>query len=708
MGIDTRQFIIGLLTLGALLLLFIGYTQLQNTPDLDTPPGAGPQEGAMNTISVPDQDGEVAGINVPIIEEVTFIHRGADGTIDREFGFAEKLHQIGNNWEVLKPFMKVYLPHLKCSLTADRGSLELESAAGRYTPKEAAFAGNVVIHIQPQIEDMFAESYIYMDNITFISDRSRFSSAGDLAVASDRLQLEGRGIELVYNDLLGRIQYLRLNHLQRLCVKSPPDKLLFTNKGWDLADQPSPGEGTPGPLPEDANNAVSPRPGTYYQCAFKGNAAVKTPEQLILARKMILLKDIFWPGAAVADFMDANLAGDDAEPCEPNHPQPVFKEANEPMMEVVITCDQGIDIVPMEVNQADITTSLQEDVLGDLKSLHMVDSTRDQALFVADAIHHSTRDQRTTASGPLALTFYTSPSPSAEVRRRLIPVQVTAQERAGYSDTANQIMFQGDCSCTLREQDANTVRQYTLEAPRLTIDLLDDKDRDTIAATTDLKCVRADGGGVSLRIISAQTSDRVPSETDLFNQAGKPIVGAEMLCEQCDYHAIPGQELITATGPGEIRLNNSQAQVTSGAGRPCYAFLRHFQDLRYNIQDNRIVADAGSQQMLFDYFPVVDGRYERHIKAQAEHLEILLIKTGTGEIDLANLIATGNVSYEDTRHQFTANGLSYDHSHYTMEMWGRENQPCYANGVPVKRIQFNLKTGQLNTELPGSGVSARK
>jgi hypothetical protein len=378
------------------------------------------------------------------------------------------------------------------------------------------------------------------------------------------------------------------------------------------------------------------------------------------------------------------------------------------MIDVVITCDQGIDIMPMDVNQARIEASIQEDVLGDIKSLQMVDGSKDQAVFVAGMIQHSTRDQHTTAAGPLTLTFYVSQPPSSETGRRLIPLKITAEQQATYSNTTQQIMFQGDCLCTLREQDPNTVQQYTLEAPRLTIDLLDDKDRSMIAATSDLKHVRADGGQVTLRIISAQRSERAISETGLFDPAGKPLVGADMSCAQCDYHAIPGEERITAIGPGNIRLNNSQAQGTSGAGQPCYAFLRHFQSLTYYLTDNRIEADAGSEQMLFDYFPVVDGRYERHIKAQAEHVEILLTKTRSGEIDLSLLKATGNVSYEDTKHQLTANGLLYDHADYTMEMWGHDNQPCYANGVAVNRIQFNLKTNQLKTELMGRRVSSRK
>ena len=139
--------------------------------------------------------------------------------------------------------------------------------------------------------------------------------------------------------------------------------------------------------------------------------------------------------------------------------------------------------------------------------------------------------------------------------------------------------------------------------------------------------------------------------------------------------------------------------------KPCWAVLDGFDTLRYFIRDNRIVADAGSQEKLrMDYIPAVDGRYDELVSAKASHVEALLYKLPSGQTELSTLTATGGIEFEDKDNQFVGSELFYDHQTEVVKVTGDESQPCYYNGVLVDGIEMNIRTGKVEAEIVGPGT----
>jgi len=138
--------------------------------------------------------------------------------------------------------------------------------------------------------------------------------------------------------------------------------------------------------------------------------------------------------------------------------------------------------------------------------------------------------------------------------------------------------------------------------------------------------------------------------------------------------------------------------------KPCYAFLREFETLEYFLRENRIVADAGSERLLIDYFPVVDGKYGRQIQAKAGHVVAFLTETADGQTELSTMTATGGIRYLDEENEFIGSELFYDHKKSVIKIKGDASQPCYLNGALVDGIIYDLKTGKVEAQISAPGV----
>ncbi len=122
--------------------------------------------------------------------------------------------------------------------------------------------------------------------------------------------------------------------------------------------------------------------------------------------------------------------------------------------------------------------------------------------------------------------------------------------------------------------------------------------------------------------------------------------------------------------------------------------MRNFDTLNYFLQENRVIADAGNEQILIDYFPVEQGRYGQQITATASHIEALLYETAEGKNELSTLRASGGISYAEKGIDFEGDKLFYDANKSLITAWSDGSQPCFLNGVPVDGIKYNLKTGR--------------
>ena len=454
---------------------------------------------------------------------------------------------------------------------------------------------------------------------------------------------------------------------------------------------------------------------------------VRTPKQKIHSLNHITLTDILWPksgfgrkgvapkdpnmpGAEVADAnvlsaSDPNRAA--AAVSLPEDANEVLSE--EDMWDIIITCDQGILISPADSNWTPESEGLIKPEVAQVLDVNMptfYEDVEDEGIFLAEDIAYNVQTKNAKAQGPVELTFYAADTNELDTQGHLIPINVTARKYGQFDANDNSIEFTDQCECILQKHDANNVvEEYRLEAPKIRIELVDEKDAQAIAARQDLKHIEAVGGGVTLGIFTrVNESNALP--TEFVPATGELLAGAEMTCESFECDPNEGHEIFTATGPGTIWLNNAKAVLGGSSNKkkePYYARLQGFETMKYYVADNLIKADASDPNVLqFSYFPVLD---DPNMEGQANHVEIHLVKTAAGQTEMGTLIATGNVSVTHGQNQFTGAFMSY--SHDTMRLIirpGEEGQLCTFNGMSYPGIDYNLTTGELKTSLSNISV----
>jgi hypothetical protein len=315
-------------------------------------------------------------------------------------------------------------------------------------------------------------------------------------------------------------------------------------------------------------------------------------------------------------------------------------------------------------------------------------------VFLAQRIDYYVLTGNTIASGRSELTFDVNDVGGAGNKEAAVPVKIIAHKKAEFLPALNQVIFEGDTLCTMLREDPNIQQKYTLSAPKLTVSLSRDK-----ASQADIEHLTADGGVVKLATVK--------------KAQGKLLGGIELKCLRFDYD--PGQQLFLAAGPpGIIKVDNSKIAVPKeklgrfSLRKRCYAVVRDFETLKYSLEANQIIADAGRGAILIDYFPIVQGRTGQQVKATAGHIEAGLIETASGQNELSSLSATDGITYEDEDKQFVGGEMFYDAGKSIITAWGDDSQHCLYNGVLVDGIRFDLKTGKVKVGKIIGGVLQRK
>ena len=733
-----RKLVIGFISLAVVLAIYLFYmlatylfySRTSKTPPIDTDAGAGFIDTVADS-NVGGFDSEKVGmlgdIGVGTMQKAYYFTLNKDDEVEREWGFEELLHKVRDIWEIEKPYMNIYRRNFKCYITADNGKVRVETAVGRSTPKDATFTGNVVVHILPEGLSDIKESYIYLDDIIFQSERSQLSTAGPIKYVSEDTRMLGTGMELVYDDQLERLEYLKILDLESLRTKSsqtgflpgakrPADKPADTSgrAKTQQPDEPAMASDKQEVQPTAARPEVeqrkaspeSSRRGEYYKCIFSKNVLIDSPEQLVFADEKLCINDIFWAKSSSGqpDKVDVDSGpaekdrggADDADAngvtvAKPNEPN----ESSEKFEDIVVTCDSGFVVVPKDSPRAlenPVKTGTGANDAG--KRLpDKFDQAKERTTFIARRVDYNAATGDTVVTGASELKFYTSDAVQTDPNQPAMPVKIVSQEQVTFLQALNRAIFEGDCVCTMLREDPNFQQQYTLLAPKLTIDL--PKDTKAKSSTTGIEHLRADGGLV--RLATVKTAK------------GKLLSGVEIKCYQVDYD--PGRALFVAAGPGVIKLNNSSVPEPNEQGgrfslrKPCWASVENFDTLKYFSEANRIIADAKPQEVLsIGYVPILKDGYGQAVKTTAAHIEALLTETAEGQTELLSLTASGGITYKDGDKEFVGSKLFYDAGKFLVTVQGDEFQPCYLNGNPVDAIEWDLKTDRIKADVVGPGA----
>ena len=691
MEFKRRKLFVWLISLGAVFAVYLLVNMLSGTPriKIDTA-GQYVEPGGELDGSV----GKVGDVGVGTVRTARFTNFNKQKQLEREFGFEKLLHVEADQWEIEKPYMNIFRSSFNCYITAETGTIQVEEgiAGGRPNLKDATLTGNVVIHILPQDRSKIQESFVYLDDIVYISDRSQFSTAGPVKFVSENAQMLGRGLELTYNQQLDRVEQLRIIHLDSLNLKTAPKSPAPSRA--DAGGVPKTGQ----PAQQQNSQQIDHKQDQGYRCLFSKNVVINAPEQLILAEQLFI-NNILRPKVSqddtdisqqvVASQSEASVSGKNAVPqAEPN------KLPDEQLVDIIVTCDDGIVVTPMDLPQAySGFVRLESDASGAGRAAAGFGTTGDRTSFAAERIDYDAVDGGTVASGPSQLIFAANIKAGQAAEQTTVPVKVTAQEKAVFLPASDEVIFEGNCVCTADvPADSGARQRYKLSAPRLTVDLSKSK-TDRLSAM-GFRHITGDGGIVKFATVKTEQS--------------RLIAGVEMKCQKFDYDS--AERIFTAAGPGLIKVDNSNIVPRRSRlnrislQRPCYALMRNFDTLRYLLDDNKIVASGASHSIDINYFPIVDGQYDQQITASAADIEAGLIENSAGRTELSTLSAAGGVTYSDDDVQFTGSEFFYDADNSLVTAWGSEQEFCYLNGTAVDGLEYNLKTGKAKAKIVAPGA----
>lgn len=694
-----RQLVVGFIALAALLGVFLLYTRLNETPPVALDVPAAPPELETDANAAAGQIGTILGTDVRRVEQTQFFHTNERGQVDREFGFEELLHKRGDQWEITRPYMRVFLPAFHCQVTADRGRVRLETAFGRAIPSDADFSGNVIIHIVPAEPNDPWECFIRLDNVGFVAEKSLFSTLGSVRFLSRNARLTGTGMEVLYDALRSRLELFRIFDLDNLELRSSA----FGSMAG-LTAKP----GAAGAAAAARREQVRPDPNEMvnrYQCVFRQNVTVETPEGVAVAEEVLSIHNILWSQTTRPEAAAKSTEPDDAAP-RPAAALPTWNTAGSSYaalesipresFDIVVTCDGGLVMAPQESgpsgSAARAASSPARPAPGS--------STRgSRAAPLAPGRPHATAKrfdfddstQDLTLAGPVELMFYLDPNTlgNRQAGREPMPMTISAQQSVRYSAAANQIRLEGDCTAVLRRSEPNLAYETILTAPRFTLDLVPDPNAKQKMGVA-IRRFLADGGPTALRVFRRGPDQQLLGWTQLD-------------ATQLQYDA--GPQEFTAFGRGVLWVRNAEtldAQADPNQfslGRPCYACLDNFDRLTYAMATGRISAEARSRQLRLDYFPLTTTGYGRHIQAVAGHVEALLQQTATSRTTLAALTASNGIDFEDEKYHFVGSVLSYEQSRNLITVRGDAVQRCMFNGALVDQIEMDLKTGAISAPL---------
>ena len=823
-----RKFAIGFVSLCAVLGAYLLYNRISGSPSIDADQQVDIIRSVAdsNTFDLDSGMGKIGDIGVGTIKKAYFTDLNEiTKEIEREFGYEKVLSKSRDIWDIEKPYMNIFRRNFKCYITADKGNIQVETAVGRTTPKDATFTSNVIAHILSGPPDDVKESFVYLDNFVFLSDKSRLSTDGPVKFVSEDILMNGTGLVLVYNEQSERLEYFEIKKLEKLHIKGPLAAMFSTDNTSDddsqtktqPADEPLIVDQTP--TAKASTTDVQPQDeqeeGVNYKCTFRKNVLVNTPDELIFASDKLSINDIFRPkpSSELAAEDDAVVVKDDETVVEIVEPAltdadiiseqkirtPDSAEPNVPseqLESIVVTCDDGLVVLPKDSVRAqeDDIENEAENNISAIQPPGEFDDKKGKTRFLTRSIDYNYATEDGTVYGPSELTYYVDPSSGAdpneepepvkltsrkganfsqmsgkmvftdclvtmpqsdlskpkditfsapeitvflpEDNSRMpdmfasgptelvfymedsnspdtnigpLPVTVNAQEQARFLAASNKIVFEGDSRCMMLREDPNVLEEYMILSDQIIVDLPVDTNDSTSGPAANIKHLTAIDEVVRLAITKkAKAEGEFEGQVRDANSLNL-LGGAELKCSRFDYDAI--RQLFLATGPGVIKLFNSEApEPNEPVGRfslkkPCWASIEGFETLTYFIQENRIVADAGSQEkLLMDYFPAVDGRYDEQISAKASHVEVILYESPEGQTELSTLTAQGGIEYKDKENEFIGSELFYDHETSILKVMGDESQPCYYNGVLVEGIKMNVKTSKVEAEIVGTGT----
>lgn len=313
--------------------------------------------------------------------------------------------------------------------------------------------------------------------------------------------------------------------------------------------------------------------------------------------------------------------------------------------------------------------------------------------FHAAKIDYDLITKNAYATGPVKLLIYMQDEEKSVAEEKQIPITITAKDNAEYFSDMDRMVFNGNVIGSRKTVSEEYVTDNTFYGDQLVADL-----------------ASGAGGDGSIRHVAVLGEEVM---MDSVKKAGEVTVSyVRLKCDRIDYDA--DKEVITASGPGRIEINNEnapesedQADGSPNLQGPCYAWIEDFDVLKWSTITNKIVVDAMTDSMKITHVPINDGEYGLPVYAAARHVEANFMITLEGRTELATLTAKESVSYNEkgkNGNNFIGEKLSYNVNDSMLVITGTPENPCSVNGIKTKRIKYDLRTRELVTGFSRPGA----
>ena len=316
-------------------------------------------------------------------------------------------------------------------------------------------------------------------------------------------------------------------------------------------------------------------------------------------------------------------------------------------------------------------------------------NTESPARFEAVRIDYDYQSGQAVATGPIEFTFYAR-FDSDQSELAPTPVVITAQDRAEFlTDGRNriqQVSFYGNVIGTseLKTDNERLIRRF-------------------YGGTMDVFLTEDASGPRRIRQIVVKDGDVKLQSIHYYN--GQKVNHVELACLQFDYDGL--NERITAAGPGTIQLNNQEVPSDSSISQsfdleqPCYAFVRDFDRLSWNLAADTLLA-YGSKGIYIGYIPVTDGRLGDKVEVECMHASAQLSREAGGKNQLRDLLATGGIVYRETGeggHFLEGEKLTMQGDTPWITVEGSPNRPCTFDNIRLPIIRYDPVTRRLKSRL---------
>ena len=735
-----RKFTIWLVSFAVVLAAFLLYRSASNTGVIEiTTLDQSIGRIDANQFMADSNAGQVGRAKVEYVERARFETVDAKTRkLKRVVGFEKVLHKSGNEWLLDKPYMNIFQGKMRADITSDTGTIEIENVQGSSPiPKSAVLKGNVVIHIMPETVASKADSFVYLKQITFDSDRSMFYSEDDVNFISADAHLMGKGLEVVYNSITNKLEYLKVKTIDYLNVRG----LAQVSEAKETQPkQTQPKEAKVSVAKVSSANSVEIKPVEIrpaevkpavakieekkesYQCLFRDNARLEHRNEVVLADE-IAITDILQPAEEESEKPQTSVS-----PVEPNipgkatakkpqvagenkanqkpaaKPQDIKPQNAKPQNAKAIVPDENKPVVATVKCDGPMIIRPDSEAESDDYKLKPFKKYRELAqtiiswlgrrnVLIAQRVSYDYTNQVAKAHGKVELVFY--PAAKSYSANKDLPFTIDAQKGAEFITAQSRAIFSGDVKGSLIKQTDYYDEENTFHGDKLVVDLTSGKSKPEAAASSNISHITVTGPGV--RLESIRTADDAK------------LSHIRLKSKRIDYDK--ATEEVIATGKGIIEYSNKEVEnpenssSKSALSKPCFAIIEGFDKLVWDTNSLQLKAFSDKTRGVhIGYLPIVENGYGDRITVDTRQVEINYFEPTAGKAQLKNLYATGGiVYYEQPKFEFVGKDLYYDAQKEYMNVNGDKDMPCMLNGAMADGIEYNTKTGAANAIL-GKGI----